>query len=190
NTAGGIFYGVVWFVIPLIIAQAVYNGELLGVGLAMFDFAIVAIGAFLINIVENTDKKIMIFVGLLIFSLGGFLIGTSFGILFLVFAFLATTGDETASLPLWAWLHKLDRQHNKDGLISGLLNFFEDIGWAIGPLFAGIGYTLLGPTLTIEVGTVPILLVLITYYVFVQRRAVRVSLFDAPPRPHKRRHRD
>ena len=190
NTAGGIFYGVIWFVVPLIIASAVYNGELLGVGLAMFDFAIVVIGAFLINMVEKTEKKLMIFAGLIVFSLAGFLLGTSFGILFLVFAFLATTGDETASLPLWAWLHKLDKKHNRDGMISGLFNLSEDLGWAVGPLFAGIFYTFLGATTTIELGAIPILAVLVIYYVFVHKNVASISVFDGPRRPHKHRHKD
>lgn len=189
NFAGGIFYGVIWFVVPLIIASEVYNGALLGVGLAMFDFSIVILGAFLIDLVEKRDKKIMIFIGMLLFSLAGFLLGLSFGILFLVSAFLSTTGDETASLPLWAWLHKLDREHNKDGMISGILNLFSDLGWAIGPLFAGIVYVFLGPTATIALGAVPIFAVLIIYYVAVQGRMIKVSVFEAPSRPHKQRHR-
>ena len=51
--------------------------------------------------------------------------------MFLVAAFFATSGDEMASLPLWSWLHQLDKDHANDGLISGIINFFEDIGWTI-----------------------------------------------------------
>ena len=189
NCAGAIFYGVIWFVIPLVIASQVYNGALLGVGLAMFDFSIVILGSFLIGIVEQRDKKIMIFIGMLIFSLAGFLLGLSFGILFLVFAFLSTAGDETASLPLWAWLHELDEKHNKDGMISGVLNLFSDLGWAIGPLFAGIVYTFTGPTMTIVIGAIPIFAVLVIYYAIVQKHVIQVSVFNAPRRPHKQRHR-
>lgn len=44
--------------------------------------------------------------------------GVYLGILFLVAAFLATTGDEMASLPLRSRLHQLDKNHAHDGLIS------------------------------------------------------------------------
>ncbi len=54
--------------------------------------------------------------------------GMYLGILFLVAAFFATTGEEMASLPLRSRLHQLDKNHANDGLISGIINFFEDIG--------------------------------------------------------------
>ena len=90
NFAGGIFYGAIWFVVPFIIAQAVYNGTFLGVGLAMFDFSVVIIGSILCNMVNKVETKMLIFVGLMVFSVAGFLLGFSFGVLFLVFAFLST----------------------------------------------------------------------------------------------------
>ena len=77
------------------------------------------------------NKQAMIFLGLLLFAVMGMLLGSNFGLLFLVFAFLTTTGDELASLPLWSWLHEVDKDHNNDGLISGIINLFDDLGRAI-----------------------------------------------------------
>jgi MFS family permease len=189
NFAGSIFYGAIWFVVPLIIAQAVYNGTLLGVGLAMFDFSIVIIGSILCNMVNRAETKMLIFVGLMVFSVAGFLLGFNFGVLFLVFAFLSTTGDETASLPLWAWLHKLDKKHNSDGLISGAINLAEDLGWAAGPLFAGLLYAIVGPKYTIALASLPIVAVLLFYVIAVRGRAVKATLKGVPPKPHKHRHK-
>ncbi len=189
NCAGGIFYGVVWFVVPLIIASEVYNGLLLGAGLALFDFAVVIVGSFLCNMIQNNEKKRVIFAGLVLFCISGFLLGLSFGILFLVFAFLSTAGDEVASLPLWAWMHKLDKKHNKDGLVSGIINLFSDIGWAVGPLIAGITYYILGPTFAIAIGAIPIAVVLVIYHVTVRKHTLKVSILEAPRKPHKARHK-
>ena len=186
---GAIFYGVVWFVVPLIIANAPENTKLLGLGLGMFDFAVVVIGSFLCTVVDRLDKKLMVFIGLLLFSIAGLLLGFSFGLPFLLFAFIATTGDEIASLPLWAWLHRLDKNHNKDGLISGMINLFEDLGWALGPLIASLLYTLIGPKLTIALGAIPILILLFVYELTVRKHLMHISLLEAPKKPHKHRHK-
>ncbi|MDO8556784.1 MAG: MFS transporter [Nanoarchaeota archaeon] len=185
-----LFYGVVWFVIPLVIAHAVNNASILGVGLGMFDFAVVIAGSLLCTLVDKVNKKLMIFVGLFIFSFAGLLLGWSFGLLFLLFAFLSTTGDEIASLPLWAWLHQLDKRHNRDGLISGVINLFEDLGWTVGPLVAGILYVLVGPTMTLVLGALPLLVLFGAYYFVVQKHMIKVSLFAVPVRPHKARHKN
>lgn len=187
--AAGIFYGVVWFVVPLLVAADAHNGTILGAGLATFDFATVVVGSLLLGMVQKTEKKLMVMVGLLVFSLSGLLLGVNFGILFLVFAFLSAAGDEVASLPLWAWLHKLDSEHNRDGLISGAISLSSDIGWAVGPLMAGIFYFTAGPTLTIVLGTLPIVVLLAMYYLVVRKHVISVSLLEAPKMPHKPRHK-
>jgi MFS family permease len=190
NFAGALFYGTVWFVIPLIIASNTANSTLLGIGLGMFDFAVIIIGVFLYNLVDNANKKGMIFFGLTIFSLSSMLLGFNYGILFLVFAFLSTAGDEIATLPLWAWLHKLDSQHNQDGLVSGIINFAEDAGWAIGPLLAGILFATVGSKITLLISAVPLLILLLIYYFVVKKHAINISLLGAPKKPHKRRHKE
>ncbi len=188
NCAAGIFYGIVWFIVPLIIAMAVYNGALLSAGLASLDFAVVIIASFLSGKSKKSLKK-MIFTGLLVFSLSGFLLGMSFGILFIIFAVLSTIGEEMASLPLWAWLHELDETHNQDGLMSGLISLSADVGWAIGPLSAGILYQWVGPSLAIELGAIPIAAVLLVYYFATRTRVITLSLFTVPPKPHYPRHK-
>ena len=186
---GAIFYGIVWFVVPLIIANAPSTTQLLGLGLSMFDFAVVIIGSVLCTFVDRFDKKFMVFLGLLLFSVAGLFLGFSFGLPFLIFAFIATTGDEIASLPLWAWLHRLDKNHNKDGLISSVINLFEDLGWALGPLFASIFYIFIGPKLTIVIGAIPIFILLLVYQFTIRKHLMHISLLEAPKKPHKHRHK-
>ncbi len=189
NLSGAAFYGVIWFVIPLVIASGIHNSGLLGIGLSMFDLAIVVAGIVMIRFVDKYDKKVMILIGLMLFAIAGMFLGLSFGIPFLVLAFLTTSGDEIAALPLWAWLHKLDKNHNKDGLISGIINLFEDLGWAIGPLIAGILYTTVGPKLTIIIGAIPLIVLAIIYQFAVRKHSIHVSILDVPKKPRRHRHK-
>jgi len=62
------FYGTIWFVVPLVIAHQAHMG-LLGIGLGMFDFAIVALGFLLGNLADKSNKRALVFFGLLLFSL-------------------------------------------------------------------------------------------------------------------------
>lgn len=187
NFSAATFYGVIWFVVPLIIAQQLYNSQLLGIWLWMFDFAIVVTWWIICSFIDRFDKKILVFLGLVIFAVAWVLLWFHFGLLFLVFAFLATMGDELASLPLRTRMHTLDKDHNQDGLVSGIINLFDDLGWAIWPLFAGIVYALLWPTMTIAFGATPLIILCLLYYLVVKRKIVSISLFSGPLRPHKRR---
>lgn len=149
--AGSIFYSLIWFVVPLIIAHNQKSGYL-NLGLGIFDFAVVTLGFILGRIASKFNKQKLVFLGLLIFALAGFFIGFNFGILFLILGFLATTGDELAGISLWSWLNILDKNHTEDGLISGIISLFQDLGWAIGPMVAGILYEIVGPSWTIAIG--------------------------------------
>jgi predicted MFS family arabinose efflux permease len=118
-------------------------------------------------------------------------LGFNFGWLFILFGFLATSGDEMASISLWSWLHSLDREHANDGLVSGVINLFSDFGWAVGPIAAGVLYGLVGPTWTIVIGALPIFIAWVIYQ-FVARKhrhTHHLIPIDLPHKPHRPRHR-
>ena len=118
------------------------------------------------------------------------IIGFSFSWLFLLFGFLATAGDEMAAVSLWSWLHALDHEHDNDGAVSGVINLFQDFGWAIGPIAAGFLYESIGPSLTITLGALPIIITWAVYYLSLKRR--HISAFGpepVPQKPHRPRHR-
>lgn len=187
--ASAIFYGAIWFIVPLVIAADV-NQKLLGLGLGIFDLSIVMLGVLIGTIVDRSNKRLLVFYGLLVFAIMGMLIGMTLGPLFLLFGFLATAGDETANLSLWSWLHSLDREHSHDGAIAGAISFSGDFGYAIGPVAAGFMFSALGPAWAITLCSLPIFLVWITYVVYVRPRALfPSSLLDIPRMPMRRRHK-
>ncbi|MEK7095458.1 MAG: MFS transporter [Patescibacteria group bacterium] len=189
DLSGSIFYGIIWFVVPLVIAHQANSG-LLGVGLAVFDLSIVVLGFMLGNLADKSDKRTMVFFGILLFSVSGMLLGFNFGWLFIIFGFLATTGDEMAGISLWSWLHSLDKQHDQDGMISGVINLFQDLGWAIGPIVAGILYSLIGPSWTILIGALPIFIVWLFYQLVLRHHHIHVKhLLQIPAKPHRMRHK-
>jgi len=190
NFCGAVLYGIIRFVVPLIIEHFPAKWTLLGIWLSMFDFSILIIWSILCTFVDKINKKLIIFIGLLIFSISWFLLGFDFWIVFLILAFLTTTGDEMASLPLRSWMHQLDAQHDKDGLISWTINLFEDLWWAIGPLVAGIAYSLLWPTYTIMIGAVPLVVLTLLYYAVVHKHIIHFSFLEWEKKPHKMRHKN
>jgi len=153
--AGSVFYGVIWFVVPLVIAEQQSAGAL-SLGLGVFDLSVVLLGALLGKIADRYDKKILIFLGLFCFAAFGVFLGFSFNIIFLVLGFLTTTGDEMSSASLWSWLEELDTQHEEDGLINGVITFFDDLGWTVGPVIAGFLFETVGPSRAIAIGAIPI----------------------------------
>jgi MFS family permease len=148
NITSAIFYAAIWFVVPIVIANEAMTGAFT-IGLGIFDFAVVVLGYILGTLVDRGNKRTFIFFGLLLFAIAGMFTGFNFNWLFLVFGFLATTGEEIADLSLWSWLHALDKDHANDGLVAGVLTLAEDLGWAIGPVFAGFAFWIVGGMWTI-----------------------------------------
>lgn len=182
------FYAIIWFVVPLLIAHEPENG-LLGIGLGIFDFAVVALGFFLGKIVDKYEKKSLVAFGLFVFAIAGMLLGFDFGPLFLFLGFIATTGEELATLSLWAWLYKIDKEHKSYGLISGTISVFEDIGWMVGPVVAGVLYGTIGPTWTIAVGGALIFCNLIIFIFMTKHPIVPGVSNMLPLKPHRKRYK-
>ncbi|MCX6715164.1 MAG: MFS transporter [Candidatus Uhrbacteria bacterium] len=189
GVASALFYAAIWFVIPLVIV-AQQRAGLLGIGLGIFDFAVVVLGFFLGTLADKMNKRTLVFFGLLLFAVTGVLVGFHFDVLFLLFGFLATTGEEMAMLSLWSWLHMLDREHANDGAIAGVVSLFDDLGWALGPMFAGVLYGFIGPSWTIAIAAIPIFVAWIIYQFMMRNHPVHtVSLKDIPRKPHRPRHK-
>lgn len=189
NLTASTFYGIIWFVVPLVIAHQAQAG-MLGLGLGIFDFAVVVLGFLIGNLADKANKRTLVFFGLLLFAISGVLLGFNFGWLFLIFGFLATTGDEMAGISLWSWLHSLDKDHAQDGTIAGVINLFDDLGWAVGPMAAGILYEMTGATWTIVFGAIPIFAVWLIYQFMMRRHPAHVlAPTEIPPKPHRREYK-
>ena len=150
NFAAATYYGTLWFVIPLIIEST--GSKVLSFGLAIFDLSAVALGFLIGRMADSMNKKVLIFFGLLVFWISGAALSFHFGWLFVLLGFIASTGDEIAEISLWAWMHKLDKKHLDDGLVSGVIVLFSDLGWCIGPIMAGFALPRLGSSYAILLG--------------------------------------
>ncbi len=190
NLAGAIFYATIWFAVPLVIAAQLNTG-ILAIGLSIFDFAVVVLGATLGRFADRHRKKTLIFMGLLLFSVAGIFLGFNLNVLFLIIGFLATTGDEMSGASLWSWLESLDAGHEHDGLVSGIITLFEDIGWTVGPVMAGFLFATLGASTTIAIGAVPIVAVWLFAILFLRGKKEPEPLFveGYPLRPIRHRHK-
>ena len=185
-----VFYAVVWFVLPIALVQELESGAL-SYGLAVFDLAVVLLGAYLGKLADTGDKQWMVFYGLFIFATFGLLTGFMLNAWFLLFGFLATVGDELSAVSLWAWMNDLDRDHAEDGFVAGLITFAGDLGWTVGPILAGLLYVPLGPKWTIAVGAI---LAFFTWFVYAlvpfrQLVAGSVREHGLPPRVHRKKHK-
>lgn len=190
SLAGAIFYGAIWFVVPLAIANDP-SQQILGLGLGIFDLSIVILGVIIGSIVDRGNKRLLVFFGLLIFAIMGVAVGLTLGPLFLLFGFLATAGDETTGLSLWSWLHSLDKEHAHDGAVAGVISLSEDLGYAIGPAFAGFVFILIGPAWTITFAAFPLVIALIAYVMVIRPHFATISdaLAQIPSMPRRRRHK-
>ena len=178
NPAGGIlllltfsastFYGVVWFVVPLVIATQEAAASVMSIGLGIFDFSVVVLGYVIGTLADRANRRQLIFFGLLLFSVMAMLAGMDFGWLFVLFGFIAAAGEEVAGISLWSWLHTLDTEHAADGTLAGTISLFDDLGWTVGPVIGGILFSIVGPSWAVTLGAVPIFFVWVI--IFCQKR--------------------
>jgi MFS family permease len=187
NICSSAYYATIWFVVPLVIATQV-TSDVFTVGLGIFDLSIVVLGYFIGLIVDSFGKKFLVAFGLLLFATMGMLTGLSFTWLFLLFGFMATAGEELAGLTLWAWLHSLDKDHAEDGSVAGIITLAEDIGWAIGPVFSGFAYTIVGLTWTIVFGSMTIFITWL-FCLYMMGGVKFVGSYLTPRRPHFHKHK-
>ncbi len=186
-----LFYAVIWFVLPLYMKDLTQLGPL-QFGLGIFDATVILCGALIGKLADSRHKQVFVFFGLLVFAFFGSLSGLHLNGWFLIFGFIAAVGDELSCVSLWSWMNHLNRDHAHDGLVASLIGFFEDCGWVIGPVLAGVLYTRIGPSWTILVGCSFIFLNWLVSAV-VLRRTVR-SIFHSPfppsTKPHRYMHMD
>lgn len=188
--AGATFYGMIWFVVPLAIADGL-AGDLPSVGLAVFDLAVVLLGALFGKLADTFHKPFLVAAGLFLFAAAGFFLGFNLNLFFLLLGFIATAGDELSSVSLWAWLDTLDSDHAQDGLINGVITFFEDLGWAVGPAVAGILFGIIGPGGVIAIGaSVLFLTFIISLLVLYHPKHRHLHVWGGESHaPHRRRHK-
>ena len=126
------------------------------------------------------------------FACAASVLGFTTDVFFLLFGFLATTGEELSTVALWSWLHMLDREHQNDGLVAGLISFAQDFGWAVGPVVAGFAYVWFGAAGCIFAAGVLVFIVwLVSLYLTAGAPipAAHDVLHRTPCKPHTKRYK-
>lgn len=185
------FYSLIWFVIPLLITQ-VENGKILSLWLWVFDLAVVLLGFFIWKLADAYNKKLLIMIWLLIFTITWITIWFNLTVLFLFLGFLATTWDELADISLWAWLDNIEKTHAHDGKLSGIPWAVSDLWWTIWPMIAWFLYPILWPSRTISIWGGVLFVILLSYYILLaiyDKEWLRSILPRISKKPHKFRHK-
>ena len=190
NFASAMFYSIIWFVVPLMIANNKVWGSM-GIGIGIFDFVVVVIWYTLGKLADRYNKKKLVFLGLLIFAFAGILLGFNFGIVFIILWFIATAWDELASISLRAWLNTVEKNHMNDGKISGAVNLASDLWRWIWPMLAGILYMTVGPSFTIGIGWGILIATLVIYYFLIKKNGLSLedTVSTDRAKPHRFRHK-
>ncbi len=189
--ASATFYAVVWFVLPLFLKDLAHPG-VLQFGLTIFDVTVILCGGLIGKLADSRNKRLYVFLGLLVFATFGMLTGFSLNGWFLVFGFMASVGDELSCVSLWAWMNHLNRDHAHDGLIASVISFFQDVGWVIGPVLAGFAYSKIGASYTMLVGSSFVFLSWMVSAIVLRRNITSVfhSSLPASLKPHRYAHKD
>ncbi len=174
------FFGVLWLVLPLYLGTLAQPG-MLGLGLSVFDVTTVLSGGLFGRIADTDRRRLAIFFGLLLFATCSVLLGFHLNGWFLVFGFLAATGDDLSNVSLWAWMNRLSRTHAHDGVIASVVTFFEDLGWVIGPILGGLLYEAVGISWSIVLGSGFICLSWAVGSALLYRNRMRHSHVDGMP---------
>jgi predicted MFS family arabinose efflux permease len=67
--------------------------------------------------------------------------------------------DELIRTTLWAWLDAQADKNQQHGIVTGVINFLEDLGWTIGPAVAGFLFASGGASTVLRIGGVLMILV-------------------------------
>jgi len=94
-----------------------------------------------------------------------------------------------SSVSLWAWLDRLDKTHDQDGLLSGAIVLFEDLGWTIGPVVAGLLFMPAGTAWTITLCAAPIFVVWILSAFLLQNHSSNPNIETTLEIPRRARHK-
>lgn len=147
------FYGVIWFVLPLLINQGIVPATL-SAGMTVLEFAVIITGFTIARLADHRNKKSTLAVGLVAVALLSLLFGKIFAPVFILLCLLLSSSDEMVRITLWAWLDAKAAGGRHHGVITGTVTFLEDLGWMIGPAAAGLLYAALGPIMTLHIGAV------------------------------------
>ena len=143
-TFEGIFYGTIWFVIPLQIASRTPS-LIGGLELGIYEIMTVALAGYSGYLADRYDWRTIHTVGWVMAMVGTFALIFSPAVWWLVMiGGIIAIGNNFFAFAASHALEAHDIDHREDGSFIGIRNFATDIGYAIGPIIAGVLYAFYG----------------------------------------------
>lgn len=151
------FYGIIWFVFTLIIEEGTAKG-VLSASMAALEFATIISGLTIARFVDSGKKKSLIIIGLAGLATTTAFLGTTLAPLLILICLLFSFSDELVRITLWAWIDERAPEEQHHAIVTGVISFLEDLGWAIGPAIAGIFLASSGAPAVLRLGSLIILI--------------------------------
>ncbi len=136
---GYITSSILWFVIPLSLAQ--FRNPFLpeGIVLGVYEFAgviFLGVGGYL---ADRYSRKRLFLTFLLIMGFASVALGFASQLsVFLILTFILAAALDSTTAPVDAMLAQVDKKHDKDATIFGFIGIFTDFAFIIGPITSGL----------------------------------------------------
>ena len=141
----GLFYGVLWFAIPLEIVGGGSFSIVEGLELGIYEIVTVFFAGYAGYLADRYHWRAVHLLGWVLAAVGAIGLLWSPGVWPLVIAgALIGIGNNFFAFAASHALEAHDIDHRRDGAFVGLSNMVSDLGYAVGPLVAGILYSTAG----------------------------------------------
>lgn len=133
------FYGGLWLLVPILLAQ--HGDTRLGFSLVAVELGSIVIGLLAGKLADGRGRRQVFLLGSLLGALTALFSGYVDGWWFVVTILFLSFADEFVVDTLWALIDQRIRGKRIEGMVSGVITFVDDLGWAVGPAIAGILFT-------------------------------------------------
>lgn len=136
----GIFYGVLWFVIPVALLEE-GGGTLAGLSLGIYEIVTILLAGYVGYLADRYDWRKIFMVGWALVGVGTVALAAGDGLAWLIGVGAAVAvGNNLFGFAASHALEEYDADHREDGAFAGIDAFVSDACYAIGPLVAGAVY--------------------------------------------------
>lgn len=128
------FYGGLWLVVPLLVAR---GNPVLSIALVGIELSSIMIGGVAGKLADSKARRRVFLPSALIGALAALLVGHVGSWWFVGAVLVLSFADEFVTDTLWTFIHGRTQGKHIEGVVSGAVTFFDDLGYMVGPALAG-----------------------------------------------------